>query len=195
MSTGIAGSQVAERVGWWREKRLWYADRQAHAEGVPQPGRVLDGCPAFRAADPHPDEAAGRLEIDQPAADRVPVAPLDASDNLVGGQRPEDADQVGHVLGIAGLPPCGEVLQLGLGRSDGRRVEQVAQGQASSLAEQLGEQRRVERQGRRLALGQGRVALVEELGDVPEHERTSERRGLLGLDRYRRHLSALDAGA
>src|SRR5690606_1287321 len=49
------------------------------------------------------------------------------------------------------------------------------------LAEQLGEERAVEREGLRPALGERRVALVHERAHVPQQQRRGERGGLGGL--------------
>ena len=59
------------------------------------------------------------------------------------------------------------------------RVEEVAQ---LLLPEELAQQVAVERERLRLALGQRRVALVQERGDVGERQRARERRGGAGLD-------------
>ena len=70
------------------------------------------------------------------------------------GSGPSDAQQVEHVVGVAGGPLGGEPLQLGLGAGDLLGVEQVAQRQPLARAEQLGEQAGVERQRGGAALGQ-----------------------------------------
>ena len=70
-------------------------------------------------------------------------------------------------------------LQLPLGLLDHHRVEQLAQ---LGLAEQLGEQRRVQRERLGAPLGQRRVALVHERADVAEQQRPAERRRGRRLD-------------
>jgi hypothetical protein len=59
------------------------------------------------------------------------------------------------------------VLQVALGVRDDGGIEQLAQ---PVLAEQLGQQRGIKRQGLRAALGQRRVALVHEGPDVTEEQ-------------------------
>ena len=108
-----------------------------------------------------------------------------AGHDVAHGERAEDAQQVGDVLGVAGGPLGRQPLELGLGAGDCLGVEQVAQGERLALAEQLGEQRRVERQRGGPALGERGVALVEVLGDVAEDERLRER-ATAGSTRRRR---------
>lgn len=117
------------------------------------------------AADPDLDGAAGRCQLPRPGR----IGP--ALGQLVLRQRAQQAQQVGHRFGVLGPPVLGEPLELPLQLLQYLRVEQFAQ---LRLTEQLGQQARVQRQRGRPALGQGRVALVEELGDVPEEQRAGE---------------------
>ena len=155
MGAGVAADQVAERVGHRLEEGLRDADRQRAAQGVTQPPGVLDRGPALLTGDAHPDQPAGPLEVDQPAADLVAgQGLLRPSHDLVEGQRTQDPQQVGDVLGVAAGALGHQPLELGLGAGDLLGVEQVAQGQALAPAEQLGQQGRVERQGGGALLGQ-----------------------------------------
>ena len=88
-------------------------------------------------------------------------------------QRSEQPEQVGDALGAAGPPLGGEPLELGLDLGQHLGVEQLAE---LGPAEQLGEQPLVERERGGPALGDGGVALVDELGDVPEEQAAGERR-------------------
>jgi hypothetical protein len=95
----------------------------------------------------------------------------------------------------ARLAILGELLQLGLDLVQHVEVEQVAQ---LAAADQLAQQVAVEGQRLRLALGERRVAFVEERGDVVEHQRARERRRQLGdrrlePDRARSDLAQLCA--
>ena len=112
------------------------------------------------------------------AGQRLLAAALDLGKR----ERAQAAQEVGHVLGVTAGPLRRQALQLALGAGDLGRVEQVAQRQALAAPEQLGQQRGVEGQRRRALLGQRRVALVEELRDVAEHQGAGERRGLRALD-------------
>ena len=93
------------------------------------------------------------------------------------GQRAEQPQQVGHALGVAGLPVGREPLQLELELGQHVGVEQLPQ---LGPAQQLGQQALVEREGRGATLGDGRVAFVHERRDVAEEQRPRERRGLRG---------------
>ena len=105
-----------------------------------------------------------------------------AGDDVAQRERAEHAEQVGDVLGVAGTALGRQPLELGLGAGHRLGVEQVTQGERLTLAEQLGEQRRVEGEGRSATLGERRVALVEVLGDVAEDERLREGARLARLD-------------
>jgi len=67
VGAGIAGHEVAERVGHRLEEGARHADRQGGAQGVPQPGSILDDGPPFMPGDAHPDHLAGALEVNEPA--------------------------------------------------------------------------------------------------------------------------------
>ena len=112
--------------------------------------------------------------------------------DLLLGQRAEQPQQIGDPLGVAGGPVVGEVLQLAAGGGDDVGVEQLAQ---LDPAEQLGQQRAVQRERRGPAFGQRGVALVHEGADVAEQQRRGERRGPGGLGLQHPDSSALgDAG-
>ncbi len=96
-----------------------------------------------------------------------------------------------QALGVLRVAVGVEALQFELGLRDHRRVEQLAQ---LGATEQFGEQRRIERQRGGAALGQRRVALVHEGGDVAEQQRAGERRRRLGLDLDQAHLARRDVG-
>ena len=78
-----------------------------------------------------------------------------------------------HGVGVPRGAIGKEVLELELELREGVRVEELAQ---LDLAEELAELRRVHGQCLRPALGEGRVALVDEVADVLEEERRGERR-------------------
>ena len=99
VGAGVAGDQVAQRVGDRLEEDLGHAHRQRGTQRVAESARVLDGRPALLAGDPDPDQPAVALEVDQPGRDLLGVGALDAPvhDGLV-RQRAEHPDQVGNVL-------------------------------------------------------------------------------------------------
>ncbi len=183
VGAGVPGEQVPQRVLDRLGERLGDADGQRRAQRVPQPARVLDRRPVVRAADPHPDGAPGCGELVRPGRLRPALG------QLVLRQRAQQAQQVGHRFGILGPAVLGEPLELPLQLLQDLRVEEFAQ---LRLAEQLGQQPGVQRQCGRPALGQGRVALVEELGDVPEEEGTGEGGGLRGGDLDQPYPARLD---
>ena len=84
--------------------------------------------------------------------------------------------------------PLVEVLQLPLERVDRLRVEQVAQ---FRLAEQFAELRVIDRERLRAALGERRVAVVQEVGDVAEEQRGGEGRRLARVHRHDVHRARL----
>ena len=87
-------------------------------------------------------------------------------------QHPQQVCDILHAPAPSSLR---QPLQLGLGLRQRGGVEQVAQRRALTTSEQLGQQGGVERQGGSAPLGQRRVALIEELRDVAEHQAAGER--------------------
>ncbi len=94
-------------------------------------------------------------------------------------ERTQDAQQVGHALDAARAAVRIEALGLALELSDDVGVEQLAH---LDLAEQLAQQRRIDRQGGRPPLGEGGIALVHEGADVAEQQIPGVGRGLRGRD-------------
>ena len=177
MGAGVAGQQVAHRVGHRLQEGLRHPDRRGRPEPVAQPGHVLDGHPALLAADPQPHRPPRPLQLGQPAGGGRRVGA--AGGRLLHGQVAQQPQGVVQAVGVAGLALGGEQLQLQLQVGQGGLVDQVAQLLA---AQQLGQDRPVQRQGLGPPLGQGGVALVHERGHVPELERAGERRRERGVD-------------
>ena len=94
-----------------------------------------------------------------------------ACQRLGGGERSEDAEQVGGAFGVAGLPVLGQLLQVALDLGQRLGVEQLAE---LGLTEQLGEERGVEGEGGGAAFGERAVALVDEGSDVAEEQAAGE---------------------
>ena len=182
---GEAGDEVAQRIGDRLGERLGHADRQAGAEGVAEAARVLDRDPALLAGHPHPDHPARGLQLGEPLLLHA------AGRRLGGGEVADEAQQVGGALGVADVALRVGALQLPLDLGEDVAVEQLADG---LRAQELGEQRGVEREGGGAALGQRGVQLVEEHPDVAEHQRARERRRAGGghvdhLHRPRAHVA------
>ena len=106
-------------------------------------------------------------------------------------QRPEQPQQVGDRLGVAGAAVGREPLELGLDLGEHLRVEELAQ---LGATEQLGEQALVQGQRGGPALGDRGVALVDELGDVAEEQAAGVGARRLGGDVDDGDLATLDAG-
>ena len=87
---------------------------------------------------------------------------------------PQHPQQICDILQATASPLRCQPLQLGLGLSQSRRVEQVAQRGPLTTSEKLGQQGGVQRQGGSTPLGQRRVTFIEELGYVAEHEAAGE---------------------
>ena len=185
MAARVPGHQVFQRIRHRLGERGRHAERRRYTERVAQPPGVLDRCPARLAADPHLDGPALRRQLGQPAGRlRRLGAPVR---DLGRRQRPDGAQQVREPFQITAGTAGGQPLELRLGLLDHPGIEQFPQ---IRLAEQLGEQRRVERERLGTALGQRRVALVHESTDIPEHQRPAERRRCRGLDLHQADLAA-----
>ena len=170
VAAGVAGDEVADRVLGELGEGVGGADRDGYAEPVAQAADVLDRGPAVLAG--HPDDGHATVERGEPA---LHVGAVDRpGPDLLHRQRTDEAQQVGDRLGVAGATVGGEPLQLGLDLGEHLRVEQLAQ---LGAAEQLGEQALVEGERGGPALGDGGVALVDELGDVAEEQAAGERAG------------------
>ena len=188
VAAGVARDEVAERVLGQLEEGVGGADGDRHAEPVAQAADVLDGGPAVVPGHPDLHDTAYVGEGGHPALD---VGSLDrAGADLLGRQRTDEAEQVGDGLGVAGPALVGEPLELGLHLGEHLGVEQLAQ---LGAAEELGEQALVERQRGGATLGDGGVALVDELGDVAEEQAAGEGARGGGGDVDDADLAALDA--
>ena len=182
---GVAQHQVAQRIRHRLGERLRHPDRQRGPERVAHPAGVLDRQPALLAADPHPDRPPRRLQ-------RVePLRAHPAGRGLGGGQVAEEAQQVGRALDVAGVPVRRQPLQRRLDLGQHLGVEQLAD---RLRAEQLGQQRGVQRQRRGPPLGQRRVGLVEEHPDVAEQQAARERRGRRRGQLHHLHLPRRHVG-
>src|SRR3954452_19682137 len=81
------------------------------------------------------------------------------------------------------------MLQLQLELIESVGIEQLAQ---LRFAEELAKLRLIDRQRLRAALGQRRIAVVDEIRDVAEEQRGGERRGLLGVGADHADVALLD---
>ena len=101
VGAGVAGDQVGQRVVDGLGEDVGGAGRHGHAEPVAEPADVLDRRPPLVAGHPDLDDAPALGQGGEPA---VGVGAVDASGrvDLGGRQRPEQAQQVGDALGVAG---------------------------------------------------------------------------------------------
>ncbi len=182
VGAGIAGQEVAEGVLDRLGERLGHPDGQRRAQRVAQPARVLDRRPVVAAGDPHPDRAPGGGQLRRPLGLGAPLGQLGVR------ERTEQPQQVRHALRVLHPAVLGAPLQLPLQLGEHLGVEQLAQ---LRLAEQLGQQPRVQRQRGGPALGERRVALVQELRHVAEEQGAGERGRLRGGDLDQAHLAGL----
>jgi hypothetical protein len=183
VATSPARDKVTERVADRLGERLRDADRQRRAERVADPPGVFDREPPLLTGDPDPDGPSALFEPGEILRCRA------ARDRLGGGEITDRAQEVVHAVRAARLPVRSQSRDLRLDLGDGVGIEQLAQ---LGSAEQLGEQRRVERQRLRAAFGQRRVALVQEHADVAEQQRPCERRSGRRLDLDQPHPPCRD---
>ncbi len=174
---GVAADEIAERVLDRLGERVRHPGRHGGAEPVAQPRDVLDDGEPVVTAHQDGHHPAGLHQQRDPVVHLA--GRLAAGPDLVGGQRAEQAEQVGDALAVAHLPVVGQPLELGLDLGQHVGIEQLAQ---LGTPEQLGQQALVEGECRGATLGDRRVALVHEGRDVPEQQRLGERRGPLGRD-------------
>jgi hypothetical protein len=175
----VPRDQVAQRIRQRFGERLRDAGRQRHAQRVAEAPGVLDRGPARLAAGAHLQRPPGPGQLGQPAGRGLRHSAPDF--HFLGRQRPDGAQHVRHGLQVPALAVRRDALQLTFGVGHDRGIQQLPQ---VSLAEQVGQQRRVQGQRLRAPLGQRRVALVHERADVTEEQRPAERRrgGRLHLD-------------
>lgn len=161
MRARVPGEEVAERVLDRLGEGLRDADRQRSAERVAQSARVLDRRPVVGPADPDPDGTAGRSQVLGPLRLRAALGQFGV------GERAEHPQKVRDAFGVLGAAVLREPLELALQLRQDVGVQELTQ---LRLAEELGEQTRVQRQGRGTPLGERGVSLVQELGDVAEQQ-------------------------
>ena len=173
---GVAADEIAERIAHGLAEHLG----QPGGIGTPSASRRrLRSSTATNhvAGEPHLGDARRRRARRAAAAASVDSSTRSATSSA--GERPELAEEVGDALlaarGALGIEP----LEHPLGLVDHLGVEELAE---LDRAEQLGQQRRVERERGRAPLGERGVALVHERADVPEEQARGERARGLGGD-------------
>ncbi len=183
VAAGVAGEEIAQGVLHRLGERLRHAHGQRGAERVAQPARVLHRRPVLGAADTHPDGPPGRGQLGRPPGGGAALGEFRV------GERAQQPQYVGDALDVLDPAVLGEPLEFPLQLGEHLRVEQFAQ---LRLAEQLGQQPRVQRQRGGAALGERRVPLVQELRHVAEQQGAGEGGGLRGGHLHQTHLAGLD---
>ncbi len=159
--------QLGERVGDGLHLG-GHAGRDGDAEGVAKQGRVQHLGNVLAPADAHPHHSRAERLLQGTQGDGG------VERELVDRHGPHDAQGVGELLGGLRTPHAAQ-RRVDLGDDVG--IQQLAQLHG---AEQLGQQRRVQRQRRRPLLSQGGVAFVHERAGVIEQQRGGEGAGLVG---------------
>ena len=186
------GARVAasERGKWPRladEERIRKALRHHGAERVPVFRGVLGGDEARFVRDVHVHDAALPRQILEPF---VNVRAHDrARGDLVAREVAEAKQELVHAIRVLRVTLGIEVLQLQLELGEHVGVEELAQ---LRLAEQLSQLQRIDGERLRAALGEWRVALIDEVADVLEEQRRGERRRRARVDGHDADVAAAD---
>ena len=163
--TRVPGHEIAEWVRDRFQVSLRDPWRGHRAQRVAESSHVFGRDPARLPGDADGYRPSGALQGRQPRRLHA------AYHRLVDRQIAQDAQQVGGVLQVAGTPVGRASLELGLHLRQRIGVEKLAE---LSLAQQFGEQGRIDGQRLRAPLGQRGIPLVEEGSDVAEEQRPGE---------------------
>ena len=182
-----AADEFKHRLGDRLEKRGGQAGRQRNAEGIAVAGGIFGGDQAAFAGNAQFEQAAG---ADQ-AVDgfEQQFGRGDAAGEFFAGQIAEAQAEIVDAVGSAGAVILGQALGGLFHFGDGVGIEQFAQ---VGFAEKFAELILIDGEGLGAALGQGRVAVVEEVGDVAEQQRRGKGRRLARFDNVDAKLALLD---
>ena len=185
VGAGVAADEFEDGMGDGLEQRDGEAGRKRNAEGVAVAGRIFSGDEAAFARDAQFEEAAG---ADQAVDMLQEIGRDDAAGELFAGEIAEAQAEIVDAVCGAGAMGFGEALRGFFDCGDGVGIEEFAE---VGFAEQFAELILIDGEGLGAALGEGRVAVVEEIGDVAEEERRGEGRGLAGFDDVDAELALL----
>ncbi len=177
MGAGIAGDEIAERIGHGREERRRQAAWERDPERIAEAARVLDGGEAALPPDREGEDPVGVAQRRQERRRRLRWST--ALGDLRLREVADGEQEIVQAVGVDGGTVAAQVLERPREVGDGGGVEQLPQ---LGLAEQLAELRGVDAERVGAALGQGGVAVVEEVADVREHQRGGEGRGHARVD-------------
>ncbi len=179
----VTRDERRERIGLRAEERVGQADGERHAERVAIARRVFHGDEARLSCDPNADDAAIALELVDPRSAAALAALRDLARREIADRAEHVAERVGARRGRL------EALELPLVGLEQLVVEELAE---LRLAEDLAELGVVDRERVRAALGERRVAVVDEVRDEGEEQRRRERGGRRRLELRRTDAPRLD---
>ena len=196
VGAGIANQQAAERrrrvnrIDGARpgEKGRGEARRNAAAKRFGVAARVFGGNVAVLRRDAHENDAPLFHKCTD-LLDYGHRTALDSQRELVRRKVADAAEKIMNRIGGAGMTTRVEALQLVLHRREGPGFEQLAQFFAS---EQISEHVAVQRECCSPTLGQRRVTVIHEVGDVAEGQRRRERRRMRHVEAHHPHLASPD---
>ena len=171
---GVPPDQIDQSARDRLEEGLGDPDGHRHAEGVAQPPGILDDRPLLPLARHPPRTGITRRAAASSISHRVlHRIRLDRAQREIRRRdRAEQPHQVHHTLLVPRMPsPRSPPPARPTERANIEQVRDIGE----PLAEQLREQVGVECQRGGAALRERRVALVEELRDIPEQQRLRER--------------------
>lgn len=166
VGAGVAADELENGRVDGLEKRPGEAWRERNFEGVAIAGRVLDGDVALPASDFDGQDAAG---VDEFVHGPEQFGRGDALGDFVAGERAKPEQEVVDSVAVASALGFAEELELAFDFGNGDGVEELAQ---VGFAEEVGELRLIDGESGSAAFGEGRVAVVDEIADVSEQQRS-----------------------
>jgi len=160
--------------------------RQRNAEGVAIAGCIFSGDEATLACDAELEKAA---RAHQPGQRFEQERVGDATRDFVLREIAEAQTKIVNAVCRSGAMGLSETLRGFFHLGDGVGIEQFAE---VSFAEQLAELVLIDGEGLCAALGEGRIAVVEEVGYIAEEERRGKGRWLAGIDHMDAELALLN---
>ncbi len=184
MRAGVALDEIADGIAYRRQQRLGQARRQRRADSVPVARGVLDRNETRLARDRHDNRAPC---AHQPIGVVQQRRRCQSRQQLPSRQVAEPQQQIVDPVGAARAMRVVEPLKLPLQRLQHLRVEQLAQ---LGIAKQIAQLGVIDAQRVRAALGQRRVAVVEERRDITEKQRGGKWRRQTGVHADHANLPA-----
>ncbi len=174
---GPTHHQPREGIQGTGHRWVGQAGGDRNAQRVAQQPRVVSNGQHRDAGDPEGTDATGCQQLVQPGPGQFGVVAGRPALDL--GQGAGGAQHVPELFGAGSTAELAAAAQFLAEGHDHIGVQELC---AALATEQLGQQRRIQAECGELALGQGLVAVVDELSDVAEHQRLGEGGCLGGLD-------------